>query len=85
MIKIPIESLDRSIIFSIVEEFVLREGTDYGAFEVNFQSKIDEIYRKLESDEYLISYDESTESCTISPRGPLQGGVDSLSSQYCLP
>ena len=47
MIKIPIESLDRSIIFSIIEEFVLREGTDYGAYEVNFQSKIDEIYRKL--------------------------------------
>ena len=65
MIKIPIESLDRSIIFSIIEEFVLREGTDYGANEVNFQSKIDEIYRKLESDEYSISYDESTESCTI--------------------
>ena len=65
MIKIPIESLDRSIIFSISEEFVLREGTDYGAYEVNFQSKIDEIYRKLESDEYSISYDESTESCTI--------------------
>ena len=65
MIKIPIESLDRSIIFSIIEEFVLREGTDYGADEVNFQSKIDEIYRKLESDEYSISYDESTESCTI--------------------
>ena len=65
MIKIPIESLDRSIIVSIIEEFVLREGTDYGAYEVNFQSKIDEIYRKLESDEYSISYDESTESCTI--------------------
>jgi|TARA_B000000557_G_scaffold60433_1_gene47253 uncharacterized protein YheU (UPF0270 family) len=65
LIKIPIESLDRSIIFSIIEEFVLREGTDYGAYEVNFQSKIDEIYRKLESDEYSISYDESTESCTI--------------------
>ena len=65
MIKIPIESLDRSIIFSIIEEFVLREGTDYGAYEVNFRSKIDEIYRKLESDEYSISYDESTESCTI--------------------
>jgi len=65
LIKIPIESLDRSILFSIIEEFVLREGTDYGAFEANFQSKIDEIYRKLESDEYLISYDESTESCTI--------------------
>ena len=65
MIKIPIESLDRSIIFSIIEEFVLREGTDYGACEVNFQSKIDEIYRKLESDEYSISYDESTESCSI--------------------
>ena len=65
MIKIPIESLDRSIIFSIIEEFVLREGTDYGAHEVNFQSKIDEIYSKLESDEYSISYDESTESCTI--------------------
>ena len=65
MIKIPIESLDRSIIFSIIEEFVSREGTDYGAYEVNFQSKIDEIYRKLESDEYSISYDESTESCTI--------------------
>ena len=62
MIKIPIESLDRSIIFSIIEEFVLREGTDYGAYEVNFQSKIDEVYRKLESDEYSISYDESTES-----------------------
>ena len=65
MIKIPIESLDRSIIFSIIEEFVLREGTDYGAYEVNFQSKIDEIYRKLKSDECSISYDEFTESCTI--------------------
>ena len=48
-----------------MEEFVLRDGTDYGAVEIEFDNKVDEVLRKLRTEEYFISFDAVTESCTI--------------------
>ena len=63
--KIPIDKLEKDLLVSIVEEFVLRDGTDYGAAEIEFDNKVDEVLRKLRTEEYFISFDAVTESCTI--------------------
>ena len=63
--KIPIDKLEKDLLVSIVEEFVLRDGTDYGAVEIEFDNKVDEVLRKLRTEEYFISFDPVTESCTI--------------------
>ena len=63
--KIPIDKLENDLLVSIVEEFVLRDGTDYGAVEIEFDNKVDEVLRKLRTEECFISFDAVTESCTI--------------------
>ena len=45
--KIPIDKLEKDLLVSIVEEFVLRDGTDYGAAEIEFDNKVDEVLLSL--------------------------------------
>ena len=63
--KIPIDKLEKDLLVSIVEEFVLRDGTDYGAVEIEFDNKVDEFLRKLRTEEYFICFDAVTDSLTI--------------------
>ncbi len=62
----------------IVEEFVLREGTDYGygssvsseSSKVgSLEAKVSQVMRQLEKGEVVLVYDEATESCDLVTRG----------------
>ena len=52
----------------ILEHYVLREGTDYGAVEASFERKIADVRRQLDRGEARILYDPRTESVTLVPR-----------------
>ena len=41
MIEIPAERLSAEVLRAVIEEFILREGTDYGSYEVSLEDKID--------------------------------------------
>ena len=68
MIEIPFKRLDNDVLTAIIEEFVLREGTDYGAQEANFENKVTQVRSQLESGDVLITYDPKTENCTLLTR-----------------
>ena len=68
MIEIPFKRLDKDILTAIIEEFVLREGTDYGAHEADFDSKVSQVRNQLEAGEVLITFDSKTENCTLLTR-----------------
>jgi len=51
----------------VLEQFVLREGTDYGSVEASFEAKVADVRRQLERGEARIVFDPTTESVTLLP------------------
>lgn len=68
MIEIPLDRLSPEILKAVIEEFVLREGTDYGVSETSMDSKITQVRRQLDRGDVLITFDPGTENCTLLTR-----------------
>jgi len=68
VIEIPFKRLDAEILSAVIEEFILREGTDYGAWEVSLEDKISQVRGQLENGDVLITFDPRTENCTLLTR-----------------
>ena len=49
----------------LIQEFVTREGTEYGMSEVVLAEKVAEVKLQLEREQAIIVYDAETQSSTI--------------------
>ena len=67
--NIPLDQLSQGALQSIIEAFVLREGTDYGHREVEFATKCASVQRQLEAGEAQICFDPETQTIDIRPAG----------------
>ncbi|MEX1033068.1 MAG: YheU family protein [Cellvibrionaceae bacterium] len=65
---IPYERLAPETLESLIESFVMREGTDYGLNEITLERKVDQVRRQIVQDEVLIVFDSKTESINLMPR-----------------
>jgi uncharacterized protein YheU (UPF0270 family) len=75
---IPHTALEAATLDSLVEEFVTREGTDYGTQTFSLADKVAQVRRQLERGEAFIVFDADTSSCHIIskselPALPVQG------------
>jgi len=68
MIEIPLERLSLELLVGIIEEFIQREGTDYGAHEVALDDKILQVKQQIQRGEVVITFDHQTESCNLITR-----------------
>lgn len=68
MIEIPVDRLDPELLDAIIEEFVLREGTDYGFQEVALDDKIAQVRRQIGRGQVVIVFDPELESCNLLTR-----------------
>jgi uncharacterized protein YheU (UPF0270 family) len=64
-IEVPIQSLDQETLQVLIEEFVLREGTDYGAVEVSLAAKVRQVLAQLEKGDAKLFFEPETESITL--------------------
>ena len=64
---VPYEQIETETLESLIREFVLREGTDYGAVEVSLDAKVKQILAQLKSGKLVITYSEVHESIDIAP------------------
>ena len=64
-VQIPIERLSPEALDGLIEEFVTRDGTDYGLREQTLEEKKRAIVRQLERGEIVVVFDAESESCTI--------------------
>ena len=62
---IPYHELSADTLQALIEDFVTREGTDYGQDEVSRQDKVAQVLALLKSGELFITYNEETESCGL--------------------
>lgn len=70
---IPTNELSAETLRSIVESFVLREGTDYGEQEITFEEKIEGVLQQIRSGEVLVQYSELHESVDLVLRDDISG------------
>lgn len=64
---IPPDRLSPEALQGLIEEFITREGTDYGMREVALESKVSSVRRQLEAGFAVIVFDSKTETTTIVP------------------
>jgi len=64
-VKIPIDRLGPDTLQGVIEEFVSRDGTDYGEHEVAVATKVRQVQRQLESGAAVLVYDDETGTCTV--------------------
>ena len=64
----PHSELSPETLRSVIESFVLREGTDCGERDVPFETKVLQVRRQLERREVEIVFDPNTESIDIVVR-----------------
>ena len=71
MLLIPHEQLSTDALQGLVEEFVTRDGTDYGAQEATLDAKIRQVGQQLQRGEVVIVFDEDTETTSVVTREQL--------------
>ena len=64
-VKIPYDQLSPEALHGVIEEFVTRDGRDYGEVEVPLETKIAQVMAQLKSGKAVIVFDQETESCTV--------------------
>jgi len=65
LIIVPAERLSPEVLDALIEEFVTRSGTDYGRREASLAEKCAAVRTQLMNKRALITYDPSTQTCTI--------------------
>jgi uncharacterized protein YheU (UPF0270 family) len=69
---IPHTAVAKETLLAIIEEFVSREGTDYGQAAFSLESKVQAVLRQLESGQARLVFDSVSESCDIVIKGSLR-------------
>jgi len=64
-IIVPYRELSASALQGVIESFVLREGTEYGATDFSLEQKVAHVMRQLERKEAHVVFDPDSESVNI--------------------
>ena len=64
---IPWQSLSSDALNGLIEEFVSREGTEYGEEEVPLTAKVAAVIRQLEAGEVAIVFDADDGTTSVLP------------------
>ena len=67
-IEIAWTELSGDALRGLAEAFVNREGTDYGARERSFESKVEDVLGQIRRGEALVVFDPESESANIVPK-----------------
>lgn len=67
-VEVPWRSLSGEALRGLVEEFVTRDGTDYGVRERTLDERVREVLRQLERGEIAVVFDAGSGSANLVPR-----------------
>ena len=77
MSVIPPRELSTDALFGVIEEFINREGTDYGEFELSLNQKVQRLLDQIQRGKAYVVFDPDLESTSILSRQQvLEAGVD---------
>ena len=64
-VEVPWRELDSQALRGLIEEFVTRDGTDYGAVETSLDTRVAQVMKQLEQGLAVVTFDTEIESATI--------------------
>ena len=62
---IPVNKLSAKALQGVIEEFISRNGTDYGAMEASLETNIRQVKSKLKDGSAVLVFDDETETTNI--------------------
>jgi len=68
---VPHKQLAPEVLRAVIEDFVTREGTDYGPREHSLEQKHDAVLKQLDNGDAYIVFDPESESVTLLRREEL--------------
>ena len=68
-VDVPYGRVAADVLRRVVEEFVTRDGTDYGVVEKALDEKVADVRRQLERGQAAIVYDAASDAINIVPKG----------------
>jgi uncharacterized protein YheU (UPF0270 family) len=63
--RIPVDKLSQEALQGVIEEFISRDGTDYGEIEASPETKFKQVKYKLENRLAVLIFDDETETTNI--------------------
>ena len=63
--KIPVNKLSLEALQGVIEEFISRNGTDYGEVEASADTKFRQVKQKLETGSAVLIFDDENETTNI--------------------
>ena len=72
IINVPISEISAEALTGLLEEYVSRDGTDYGEVEASIDEKTKALHKQLEMGELLILFDPETQELDIVMREQLE-------------
>jgi uncharacterized protein YheU (UPF0270 family) len=67
-LRIPHEALHPDTLRNLVEEYVTREGTDYGERLYSLDDKVAQVLQQLEQGKVILLYDPDSATCQLEVR-----------------
>lgn len=64
-IEIPFDSISEQALFGVIDNFIQREGTDYGVVETSYEKKFQQVKNQIMGGHVKIVFDPNTESITL--------------------
>jgi uncharacterized protein YheU (UPF0270 family) len=72
ILSISCENLSSETLRAVIEEYVTRNGTDYGEVEVPLEQKVRQVHRELKSGKAFILFDTIDQTCNIVSKDDFQ-------------
>jgi uncharacterized protein YheU (UPF0270 family) len=67
VINIPAAALSELALLGVIDDYINREGTDYGPEPIDFAQKRRAVRRALDAGRAMITYDTHSRTTTIIP------------------
>jgi hypothetical protein len=64
---IHVNKLSTKALKGVIEEFISRSGTDYGAIEASLETNFQQVKNKLKNGSAVLIFDDETETTNIFP------------------
>lgn len=72
---IPYQQLAPETLDALIEEFVTREGTEYGETDVPLATKVEQVRQQLARRSVVIVFDPAIETTSLVPADQLPPGM----------
>jgi len=68
---IPYQELSDDALRGVIEEYITREGTEYGDIELSLAEKVQQVHLQLRKGTIVVIYDGTLQQCNIMTKDNL--------------